>query len=604
MNDSPRRRRLRYHPLRTGARWALCLGSVVALTSAAAALDDVIDSPMYKAPELPTPTIIEVFPEEAKALWLKALERPEADVKCRAAEAIALAHRRRVKGLDTTIAPLVAALDRVDQSSSVRVAVAHALVALGAPEAAPNLWRHAENGNTDLRELIEPALARWDYRPVRAAWLERLRKPGTPQRSLVLAIQGLAAVGEEQAADRLRELALDERRAGAIRLEAARAVGRLRPRGLEKDAERLAADSSPRGLVARLAAAALLRHHEGDAAVRLLQRFALDPEPAVAAPGITRLLEIDAQLLDLSVERLRQNSDPHVRLLAVEALFRRPTETHLGLLRERLADDHPDVRVKARRSLYELAAKNAFRKQVLAHANRTLQTEEWRGLEQAAILLTQLDHKPAAARFVELLRFDRPEVFVTAAWGLRRLAVPETLPRVVEYVKEEFDRLKNGAALPNRKTVSQAFIDHQLSQLNQFVGQQQYGPAETALRGFVPRFVGPWESRAAAVWALGNLLEGKMDPHLASALEGRLNDTNSMPPEDDRVRLMCAVTIGRLKAKEVLPSLRQHFRDREPSFDRVNNACGWAIQHITGEMMPPPRTIRETQRDWFLGPDS
>src|SRR5207249_658205 len=117
---------------------------------------------------------------------------------------------------------LLAALDRADEPASVRLAVAHALVTLDARAAAPSLWRHAQNGGSDLRELVEPALARWDYRPVRAVWLQRLRESATSQRSLILAIQGLAVVREEQAADRLRELALDERGAAAIRLEAAR----------------------------------------------------------------------------------------------------------------------------------------------------------------------------------------------------------------------------------------------------------------------------------------------------------------------------------------------------------------------------------------------
>ena len=60
------------------------------------------------------------------------------------------------------------------------------------------------------------------------------------------------------------------------------------------------------------------------------------------------------------------------------------------------------------------------------------------------ILLAQLDHKPAAARFVELLQFDRPEVFVAAAWGLRKLDVPETLPGVASYVKSRAQQLLSG----------------------------------------------------------------------------------------------------------------------------------------------------------------
>src|SRR5262245_34796729 len=85
------------------------------LPACRADFDPVIDSPMYKLPELPGPPVVLVFPEETKALWLRALERPEADMKCKAAEAVALAQRRGVKGLETTVAPLLAALEREGQ---------------------------------------------------------------------------------------------------------------------------------------------------------------------------------------------------------------------------------------------------------------------------------------------------------------------------------------------------------------------------------------------------------------------------------------------------------------------------------------------------------
>ena len=67
-----------------------CLLAPPCLSVCRATFDENIDSPMYKAPELPTPTIVEDFPDGAKALWLRALERPEADIKCKAAETMDL----------------------------------------------------------------------------------------------------------------------------------------------------------------------------------------------------------------------------------------------------------------------------------------------------------------------------------------------------------------------------------------------------------------------------------------------------------------------------------------------------------------------------------
>src|SRR2546425_13244644 len=76
------------------------------LVSPGRASDDIIDTAMYKNPDLPVPRVVLTFPEEAKTLWLRALERPEVDLKCKAADAIALAHRRGGKGLQRTIAAL------------------------------------------------------------------------------------------------------------------------------------------------------------------------------------------------------------------------------------------------------------------------------------------------------------------------------------------------------------------------------------------------------------------------------------------------------------------------------------------------------------------
>jgi HEAT repeat protein len=463
-----------------------------------------------------------------------------------------------------------------------------------------------QSGGNDLRSLIEPALARWDFKPMRGEWLKRLQDPATPSRSMILAIQGLGAVGESDAAGPLLAMVLDANQAKPIRLEAARSLGMLRTSGLEKDAQQLASDSSSRGMVSRVAAAQLLQKHQSSEAVSLLQRLALDPEPSVAVRAVGRLLALDSKLLLPLLDANLANSEAAIRSCAVEVLFQHPSEKHLRLLAGRMDDRHPEVRVKARKALGELGKKKEFHTQVIADASALLMTDQWRGLEQATILLVQFDHKPAASRLVELLEFDRPEVFVTAAWGLRRLAVKETLGDVVVYVNAEIGRLQNLRKLPGRQSFPYEYMDHQLSQLNQFLGQQKYQQADAVLRLFVPqpamRPVGP-ESRAAAIWALGLIHDGKTDDNLAGQLEERLNAMSTIPPENPRVRRMAAITLGRLKAKDTLKSLRQHYAAKQPMEDPVNNACGWAIEQITGEPMPPPATIQRVRRDWFLTPN-
>jgi HEAT repeat protein len=557
---------------------------------------------MYKDPDLPTAKTVMVFRGEALDLWVEALKRPDADTRCRAADAIALAKRRGVKELQNAVAPLRAAFDQPDQFLTVRLAIAKSLIELDVKEAADSLFQQSRAGNSDMRELVEPGLARWDYPPARALWLERLGATSVSQRSLVLAIRGLGTVREDKAVERLRELVLAEHTPAAIRVEAARTLSLLRGAGLEKDAERLAADTQPRGLTSRLAAASLLRHHKSPGAIALLQRLVKDPEPAVAAIAAGRLFELDVDLLVPAVEHLVASSDPTLRSIGVDVLFQRLSAKYLNVLTDRLDDLHIDVREKARRCLYDLAVKKTQRDAVIAEASRVLGGRQWRGLEQATVLLTLLDHKPAAPRFVTLLSNDRPEVYVAAAWGLRKMAVMETLPDVAKHVAKTW-KLFEGRWDPQR--IRADWIEHQLSQLNQFMGQQKYRAADALLRQFIPKRMDGLlaEARAAAVWSLGLIHEGEGNADLASALEARLLDTAGPPPEDARVRRMSAVTLGRIHAKSALPTFRKFCPTLVLGQDPVYNSCVWAINQMTGEPIQPPPTSQLVRRDWFLTPE-
>jgi HEAT repeat protein len=597
--------------------WLLLFLSLV-LARPAQGFDKLIRSRMYHDPELPMPRVVVEY-KGATDLWLKALARPEADLKCQAADTIALAQHRGVAGLPSTIGPLRTELNRPDQHPAVLLAVAKALVTLEARQTAPSLFQQAQIGGADLREIIEPALAHWDYRPARAIWLARLRDRSTPQRSLILAIRALAVVNESQAVPPLRALLLSAAVPGPVRLEAARALGSLSPSGLEKDAAGLITDLSPRGLVGRLLAASLLRHHQGKEAVALLLRLMQDASPAVASPAVARLIELDPHLAVPALAKLLASPDAMLRSQGVEILLQTPSKEHIHLLAERLGDEHPSVRVQSRQALQQLAARprptggrvavprrarwqraaiRPLRRRVIAEASRVLAGGQWQGLEQATLLLTQLRHRPAADRLVVLLRFDRPEVYITAAWGLRKLAVRATLRDVMLYVSQKEQRIRSAKVFEP----SMNLIDHQLSQLNQFFGQQRYAAADPLLRRFIPRMNGRLpQARAAALWSLSLLRQGKDDPALVAAAIGRLKDAFVLPPEDGHVLWMAAITLGRLKAKDKTAiKLLHSFYKGKPSLAPLDNACGWALEEITGEVVPPPQTIREERHDWFL----
>ena len=560
--------------------------------------DDAIDSPMYRDPLIGLPPVVPVYPPGLVPLWLQALDRPETDLKCQAALTIAAAHRQGMPGLKATVPALLRELDRPSAHASVRAAAAQALVALDAKETAASLLK-AGADDIDVRELVEPALARWAFAPARDEWLKRIASPPPHRRPAILAMRCLAAMREEKAAPRLRELALAADSPPFVRLEAARAFGIIRRSGGEADADALAADATPTGVLSRVAAASVLRHHDGAEAVRRLQTFAVDADPSVAAVALARLIEIDPKHVVPSLATVLASPDANVRSYGVDVLFREASEGHIRLLGDRLSDLHPEVRVKARGFLRELAAKPEFKTWVIAAGVKALAGSAWRGKEQAAVLLGHLDHKPAVTRLLELLDDPRPEVAVATGWALRVLAVPDTLPRVFQYVRTH---TRPGDAAARRKLPAEA-LDNQLCQLCQFLGKSRHEPAEPVFREMIPpRPDAMPEARAAACWALGLFHEGEAVAPLVTAMAGRVAAVNPFDVEDHRVRQMCAASLGRMNARDALPTLRKFCPIQQHSSEIVHNTCGWAIEKITGEKMPAMQPIEATQRAWFLTP--
>src|SRR5262245_14727996 len=138
-----------------------CLLAALLAPSTVHAQEPVIDFPEFADPSIPSATPVKVFPERLLVLWLQALARPESDYKWHAAAAIAQAHRRGMPGLNAAVEPLQRTLEQQGAEASVRLAVAQALIELDARQSAPVLFAHAQSDGADMRNLIEPALARW-----------------------------------------------------------------------------------------------------------------------------------------------------------------------------------------------------------------------------------------------------------------------------------------------------------------------------------------------------------------------------------------------------------------------------------------------------------
>ncbi len=551
---------------------------------------------MDSDPLLETPEQIVVFPVNHVPLWLKALARPEADLQRRAANAIAEAHLLGCPDLEGAKPRLLQIASGENSIPAARLAAARALVVLDDDESADTLFAVSQKHGSDLRQLIEPALAKWKYQPIRKVWQQRLESGDTRHRDLMLAINGLQAVPEGSAVPALLSIVHDTLRPTASRLAAARAAGHIQNTNLESDAERLIKPTAP-SITNRLCAVSLLKQHRGQAALALFLRLANDDEPTIAAEALTTLNATEPQLILPIGEQVLSNRDANVRLQGIATYATLATPDRVTRLARLLDDPHPGVRGQVRERLFVLAKETELKTPILQTATDVLSDTSWRGQEQAALLLAALDYKLVAARLVQLLDSPRGEVMVASAWGLRVLAVPDTLPAIQEKVQREFDERMKPA-------VSTIAADAQVGHLCEALGLMKYAPAEPLLQRFVPKNLILGElSRSGAIWALGHLHAGVPDEPLAQLMTGRLTESMMViPAEMTRVRVASAISLGRMKAKSQLAPMRKYYGPM-PGHDPVALAIRWALHEITGETQPElERPTISAKTNWFLQP--
>ena len=566
---------------------------VVTASWCAAVAQPAIDSVMEDDPALAAPPSKIIYTKGLKPLWLKALAGPEADLQREVAEMIARAHHLGFPGMKETAGPLIKVLSTEKQRPAVRLAIARTLVVLDARTAATPLFELLDEEGLGFAQVVEPALAEWDYKPIRERWVARVSDIKSRSGLQQLAIRGLGKVRETKAVAPLWKLAENRSVWASLRLDAAAALGRIQVSGLASRANTLAADKTPRAIVDRLVAGKLLSHHSDESSRNLLLELAVDHQPTVAAVALRRLLEIDSLLVIPITAELLENPDANVRMLSARALATHPVSLSVEQLGPVLNDPHPDVRRFVCRTLFTFGSQPEVQPIVHEAATQVLGQDEWRGQEQAALLLGALDHKPSASRLVTLLDAPRHESRIAAAWALRKLAVASTLPAMVARATRIADK---------RKQEFDGQNDEQFVQLAQAFGQRKYQPATDVLWRPIPKdspfFV---RERVAAIWALGHIDVGDRRSELVELLKGRLSDVNPFFPEDDYVRAMSAISMGRMKATAAVDVLRR-FYGEEADSSPVGMACRWSIERITGEKLPGPKPGMIHIGGWRLAP--
>ena len=596
--------------LRIAAILLLGAFSLVAVARSSAAEAARLKTAMDQDPQVVLTETQAAFSDKLKPLWIQALRQPDSDLQRQAAETIARAHAQGMPGLSDCEPILVEILDGTDRHPTLQLACARALVELDAQSAAESLFAAARRGDRAMALLVEPALGRWKFAPVREFWLQQLQDSDCPPRRLRLAVQGLATSGDMRAVEPLKQRLVNSTQqfadVASSRLAMARSLGQLQTEGMEEIAQRFAANQGPAFLVDRLVASQLMSRHQGASASTLLRGLAIDESSAVACLALERLIEIDPEGAVEPGWQALDSPDAKLRKLGIRSIVLQSDQPVVTRLAAMMNDYHIEVRTQARVALLELATgKAALDPLVREAAEATMGADWWRGQEQAIRVLVALDHQRAAGRLVQLLDFRRPEVYVTAAWALRELRVPTALPAMLRKAARAVRQGKTSGMEPGGPE------DKQCTYLLETFGLLDYQEADSLLWDCVPKnYDLGVETRAAAIWSLGKLSAGKPNDKLAEAMVARLTDVEGLYPEIDRVRFMSAITMGRLQYAEssdetsvkaqVLEALGQFFNPRVHS--PLDFSCGWAIGQVKNQPFKRLEPRKVYQVGWFLEP--
>lgn len=536
--------------------------------------------------------MVKDFQRDFKGIWQQALQREEVDYQRMAAETVARAHIHGIPHLEELIPDLETILSAPKSHPAARFAAARALIVLDSRDSAEKLMDAGLNHGSDLRQLVEPTLAAWDYAPIREIWLKRFDEPQTYPRDLILALRGLGQVRDENALPIAKAIAADLLQPEHIRMEAAAAAGAIADSGLESDASDLARETRRNPFINQMCAISYLSRHTSEPAIQLLLELAEIKTSAVKAAALQRLNGINPELVVSLAEEAMRNKDPSVRKEGVYSYIHVPAPERIRPLARMLADVHPTIRQTVAEGLVQLASQPNLNEVVRSEAMIVLSGDRWQGQEQAAMIIGTLDHKPAAKRLVQLLDSSRPEVMIHTAWALRKLAVPETIPGIVDKIQRQTIERKQ-RTIPG--------VDEQVAHLFEACGLMHVMDAEPLMQKYIAKDRSMDSSRSAAIWALGHLYLETPENPVAKDLTSRVLDDDPQNPENPYIKEVSVVALARMQAKQHAGELRETIAGfNNPT--ALGLATHWAVKELTGEELPFPTPLRYPDGSWFLEP--
>ena len=418
-----------------------------------------------------------------------------------------------------------------------------------------NVW-DILGDNENLRQIVEPKLVQWKSDAALELWRTRLSefvsnlKQGSDQNQVLIAVEGIAAVGNESDRPLLESLLGSERTLMPVKFAASKALGSLVDSGLES----LARKTLDSGVAhAELNAANLLARHSSDLAEQMLVEILEStsaPAHGVAYYALAAKFPEKAREL---ADQMIQHPDNQVRRVAIQVADANEDRASLELQASALADRNVGVRRLVRENLSRKAQKPQWKPVVDKAIDGHLAGERFEGVEQAILLAVALKENERAKTFIQLLEHPRIEVNIRAAWALQAIELePDSLAEIFEICKVTTQRLVDKQRVEFPEEARTAF-------LFEAIGRHAYEPAYETLLLYVPKQDQQMRQqiRAAAIYALGYICADQEQAKLVRDLGQRMNDNNPNDPESMLVKYACAIALGRIGNRDCIPDLQR-----------------------------------------------
>ncbi len=461
----------------------------------------------------------------------------------------------------------------LDSPPAILRATVSAAIHLNLKEAASQLLQIAEQDST-LAMQIEPALARWSFKPAHEYWLRRLASD-TKLDAQIQALQGLRSLKDPKDQPMLENVLQDSLH-GPIRIVAAQALGTIRDSGLEELAkQRLRSPDETEHFMAALEAASLIENHQSPEAISILTELCQSINYSAANVAFRSLAKLKfPDRTNVAMDGLK-HADPNIRKTCVQFVADLEPVEYISKVADAMTDAIPENRQHATSLMATLAKRESMHDAVVENATRMLLDTRWQGKEQAIQLACALKMRDSIPRLFELAEDPSRDVFVTAAWGLRKLVQsPDDLNRALDLTT----RLADNTKQVKMKVPTTVDDFHRIAHLLELLGEQKYEPAAGFMERFIPKDSGYHTvARATAIWGLGSIFDGLPTATCRAKIEERMMDFRGQNPENIFVRYVATVAIGRIGDESAIPLLEQI---PEPSATPAGQARDWSIQNI------------------------